>query len=419
MSSRIRSRMHVQRQNGAALMLIIVSLAALLVVLGLAFDGGHLMLNKSRLQATVDAAALAAAKTYDDTNNTSLATAAALQAFGLNARSAGNFELGTRYDAGSIQVTVEYSSTLPPFTPNVSGPYVRVVARGFSFPAWLVQLAGIDSLSVSASAVAGPSPSANTACNIAPVMVCGDPKAGSNGLWGYQLNAPQVLKSSSAGSSDLGPGNFQLLRLNGSGANVIRQQLAGSYQACIMHGETVDTQPGNLTGPVAQGVNTRFGEYSGSMSPTDYPPDVLTTGQTPSLTVDKQGGIWSGHTKITAQNIDQRLYSYSRYRADQANPSSYNNPPISSGGTGVFDRRVLAVPVGNCGAEKGGATSVPVLGLACYFLLQPVTQNGSDAYMIGQFIQNCDVSGEPGPAPDDGPGPYIIQLYHDPGSGDS
>lgn len=406
-------------QRGAVVPVVIVSLTALLLIAGLAFDVGHLMLSKSRLQSTVDAAALAAAKAYDETANVSLASTAGLRAFGANAAAAGNRELGARYSAGSMDITIQYSTTLPPFTPAASGPYVRVVAKGFAFPAWLVQLAGIDSLSVSASAVAGPSPSVSTACNIAPVMVCGNPRAGASGFWGYQLNAPQVLKSASPGDSTVGPGNFQLLRLQGSGANVVRQELAGSYHACTAKGETVDTQPGNLTGPVAQGINTRFGEYSGSMSASDYPPDVLTTAQNPPLTADSHGRIWQGKTQITASNIDQRLYSYSKYSTDESRPSSYDNPPVTSGGIGVFNRRVLAVPVGDCGATKGGSASVPVLGLACYFLLQPVDQKGTSDYLIGQFIRECTVSGEPGPAPDSGPGPYVIQLYHDPGSGDS
>jgi hypothetical protein len=411
--------MSFRPQTGAVLPLVIVSMAALLIMIGLAVDVGHLMLNKSRLQNTVDAAALAAAKAYDETANTSLANVAALQAFRENSSAAGNLELGTRYNAGSIQITVQYSATLPPFTPGATGPYVRVVARGFAFPAWLVQLAGIERLSVSASAVAGPSPSVNTACNIAPVMVCGNPNAGAAGSWGYQLNAPQVLKSASPGSSDVGPGNFQLLRLDGSGANILRQQLAGGYQACMVRGAIANTQPGTLTGPVAQGINTRFGQYSGSMSPTDYPPDVLTTSQNPPLTVDNQDRIWQGSTQITAANLDQLLYSYSRYVADEANPASYDNAPITSGGIGVFHRRILAVPVGDCSATKGGATAVPVIGLACYFLLQPAIQKGSSDYLIGQFIRACEITGEPGPIPDAGPGPYVIQLYHDPGSGDS
>ena len=81
--------------------------------------------------------------------------------------------------------------------------------------------------------------------------------------------------------------------------------------------------------------------------------------------------------------------------------------------------KLLQVPVGNCSGTSGGSTTVPILGFACFFLLQEETQQGNSSYILGQFEGNCTVNGTPGPAPSSGPGPYVIQLYHDPGSGDS
>src|SRR5688572_2099610 len=112
-------------QRGAVAVLVAIAMGALLLMAGLALDMGHAFLNKTRLQNTVDAAALAAARTLDDTGNIGLATAEALQAFGSNASATGNSELAAAYasGAGSIQVTVEYSATLPPFTPGAAeGP---------------------------------------------------------------------------------------------------------------------------------------------------------------------------------------------------------------------------------------------------------------------------------------------------------
>jgi uncharacterized membrane protein len=186
-------------QRGAVAVLIAIAMGALIMTAGLALDMGHAFLNKTRLQNTVDAAALAAAKALDDTGNTALATAEAMQAFGNNASAAGNRELADAYASGggSIQVTVEYSATLPPFTPGApEGPFVRVRATGVVMPAWLVRVGGIFQKTVAATAVAGPRTlnSGSTVCNIAPMMVCGDPNAGAEGLWGYTINSPQVLK---------------------------------------------------------------------------------------------------------------------------------------------------------------------------------------------------------------------------------
>lgn len=411
----------IKSQRGAAMVLFVIALAVLILMAGLAMDLGHLMLSKTRLQDTVDAAALAAAKTLDESKSTSQATTAALQAFGSNASAAGNAELAASYSGGngSLKVTVQYSSTLPPFTAgSTTGPYVRVSATGFTLPAWLVRIAGTTQMTVTATAVAGPSPSITTSCNPVPLLACGSASAGAANLWGYTLNAPTGLKSSAPGSSQVGPGNFQLLQLGGSGANIVRDNLAGGYASCISTGNTVQTQTGNQTGPTAQGLNTRFGQYSGPVSAYQYPPDVITTGQSPALTLDSSDNVLQGSTVITASNINI-LFDYQDYLADLANPATYNNQPVESGGQGVFQRRVLSVPIGDCTGTSKGSSSVPVLGFGCFFLLQPVVQQGSSDYVIGQFVGNCDVNGTPGPAPGSGAGPYIIQLYHDPASGDS
>jgi Flp pilus assembly protein TadG len=411
-----------ESQRGAALVLIIVALAALMLMAGLALDGGHMMLSKTRLQDTVDAAALAAAKTLDETSSTTLATTEALLAFGSNASAAGNQELGSSYAAGngSLTVTVQYSATLPPFVAGSPvGPYVRVSATGFTLPTWLVQLAGINQFNITATAVAGPSPAISSACNISPMMVCGNAAVGAAGLWGYTLNAPTVLKSSAPGSAQVGPGNFQLIQLGGTGANIVRQNLAGSFASCATTGNSVQTQTGNVTGPTAQGLNTRFGQYSGGgMTEAQYPPDVIVTSPTPALTVDSSGNILEGSTAITSSNINL-IFNYQTYMSEIGTPADYNYQPIDSGGPGAFQRRILEVPVGDCTGTSNGTTTVPVLGFMCFFLLQPVTQQGTTDYALGQFVGNCDVNGTPGPNPGTGPGPYVIQLYHDPSSGDS
>jgi Flp pilus assembly protein TadG len=419
------------RQRGAVIVLVAVGVAALILCAALALDVGHTFLSKTRLQNTVDAAALAAAKELDNTGDTALATAEAMQAFGSNAAAAGNSELNDSYAGGSgdIQVTIEYSATLPPFTPgSATGPYVRVRATGFVLPAWLANVSGITEKTVSATAVAGPRTLTvgSTVCNVAPMMVCG--QSGASPLWGYQLNSPQVLKKSTpGGQSQVGPGNFQLIQLGGSGAAIVRENMAGTFNTCLAGGTTIQTQTGNEAGPVAQGLNTRFGQYTGPMSgqQATYPPDVVVDGQAPPLDAKPKNGdpaqgydVYQGNTQITASNIDQ-LYNFQDYEADVANPSSYDYQPIQDGGTGAYGRRTLAVPVGDCSGTTNGQGSVPLLGFACFFLLQPAEQKGNDSYVYGQFIQGCEVNGTPGPSPVAGSGPHIIQLYRNPVSADS
>lgn len=402
-----------RRQRGIAAAFLAIALTAMLLMVGLALDVGHATLNKARLQNATDAAALAAAKILDETKNTAISTPEAITAFTANANASGDQELASAYNNGSgtVKVTVAYSATLPPFTPGAAkGPYVRVSATGFSRPTWFAELAGISQMTVTATAVAGPSPTINQACGIVPLLVCGTPNATN---FGYTIDQPWVLKQSAPGNpSEIGPGNFQLIQLDcGSGASCVREELAGSYTGCTSTGSTVTTETGNETGPTSQGINTRFGEYQGGqISEAADPPDVLTTQQSPRLGVGSGGPPYPVTGTIS--------YSYEQYVSNEGSPATYNYQPAPTG-PGVFNRRVLQVPVGDCSGTGNGKTSVPVLGFACFFLLQDETAKGNADYIIGEFEGDCTVDGTPGPAPVTGPGPYIIQLYKDPSSGDS
>ena len=405
-----------QRQKGVMLVLFAAGLAVMLGMVGLALDSSHSFLNKTRLQNTVDAAALSAAKTLDQTSDTVLATAEALQAFSQNAGGPGNNEIAASYAAGQLSVTVEFSATLHPFVSGTTpAQYVRVTATNLRLPGWFIPVLGFDEKVVGATAVAGPSPTIQTGCNLAPMMVCGDPNAPSNANFGYEIGEPDVLKNSD-NTGQVGPGNFQLIRLGGGqGAADLREAMAGNYAGCISSGETIPTEPGNTVGPVVQGLNTRFGEYLGPMGGTqsDYPPDVVTTEPSPRLTYDDDTDTIYYGSEVVDGPPDPSFYDYSDYQADVAG-SAYDYAPIEEGGSGAFGRRILAVPIGDCTNTTNGQGEVPLLGFLCYHLIQSAEQHGNASHVYGQFIGNgCAITGRPGPTPGTGPGPYIIQLYKD------
>jgi hypothetical protein len=210
--------------------------------------------------------------------------------------------------------------------------------------------------------------------------------------------------------------SFQLIRLGGPGANIVRQNVAGGYEQCIDPGANVETQPGNDVGPLTQGLNTRFGIYQGPVSATQYPPDKVTTSPNPELDVaqDNVTVVFKNGPAVT--NINELGFSYNDYQLRQR--------------TGPFDfpsgkpqRRVIAVPFVDCTGTNNGQTSMPVVGLGCFFLLQPAKQQGTTNYVYGEYIGECGADGTPGPAPDPdplgGPGIYKIVLHNDPLSPDS
>ena len=403
-----------RRQIGAALPMVIAGLLGMLVIAGLTLDTSHALANKTRLQSTVDAAALAAAKSYDQTPDVVLANGVALALFGINADGAGNHELDRAFDAGDITVTVQWSETLNPFVSTGIGPYVRVIATGFSISSSLSVLLGIDAIDMVSSAVAGPSPTINTACNIAPMVACAlDPE--DPDLFGYTAGSLQVLKQGAPdencdAETGVGCGNFHLIRLDCPGGDCVRENIAGGWDGCVSGGDTVETEPGNTVGPSVQGLNTRFGLYSGAMSPDMYPPDVVTRAPDPALAYDS-GTITQNSVEASSASID---YGWTDYQ-DDVYYARYTNPPP----TGIFERRVLAIPIARCTGEDSGQSTLEVVGFGCYFLVQPAIQKGNEAEIYGQFIQGCTANGAPGPDPFSGPDPYIIQLYKDPDSGDS
>lgn len=429
-------------QRGVVVPIVIVGLLALLGVAGLALDSSHALGNKTRMQNTVDAAALAAAKVLDQTDgDIGQAAAAANSLFAANASGAGNHELSDAYDDGDISVTVQYSTTAVPFTSgSPNGPFVRVIAAGFDTQTTLARVLGIDEIPTPASAVAGPSGPLGSGpgsevCDVAPIAVC--PPAG-----GFQPDELEVLKPKGGNHEDIGPGNYKMLRLGCNGGNCLRQNLAGDFGGCATHSGTVETEPGVSAGPTSQGFNTRFNLYQGGgMNSTDYPPDRVVTDQAPTelracwdditdpadpvdriykvsgngnnycKKYDPQDEPWVSDEVFYGSDID---YNFQDYDAD---PGPYLP-------NGVKYRRLLVFPTINCDGSQNGQSTLTVTGFACFFMAQPldtgnIGQGGGQIF--GQYVNECEVNGSASNNPGGGANPllYKIQLYKDSGSGDS
>jgi Flp pilus assembly protein TadG len=410
------------RQRGVVAVVIAVGLLALLAMVGLALDSGHVILNKSRLQNTVDAAALSAAKVLDRTGSETQATTAARSVFDVNA--AIHPELARVLSGANLDL--QYSNTLEPWAPGtVPANYVRVAATDFTMWTGFTSLVGITEKSTAASAVAGPSApvgmtQGNEACDLVPMMVCADMSPTAPGDFGYTRESVSLLKIGSNTSGPIGPGNFQLFELGGPGANIVRQNLAGGYDSCIDPGGTITTKPGNNVGPTAQGLNTRFGQYrGGGMNAATYPPDVVTA--QPTRRLDEEDGIVVfDDDKEELANFSDIDFNYADYKA-----RTKNGPHDRPEPAGRPKRRVLALPLVDCTNTVNGHGTLPVVALSCFFLLQEVIQKGNENFVFGEYIggDECLGDGSPGPTPDPDPvggtGIYKIVLHNDPLSRDS
>ena len=420
---------NIRRQGGAVSVLMVIALVAISMMAALALDGGHMLLNKTRLQNAVDAAALGGAKTLSQVsggiNMASTTRAAALDTLNRNANALGNTELATAVagNPGAFAVVELSSSVYGPF--SYPGPtdakYVRVSVANYQLNGFFwsfvqtMASAGLGNKSVAAIATAGPSPT--SPCDLAPLMVCGDPtqyNPAAGNFWGYQFGDLEVLKTAAGNTSPIGPGNFQLLDF-GSGGSAVREDLAGGGSVCRSVGDNVQTAPGNKAGPTSQGLNTRFGIYNGPVSSSDYPPDLVTASGTPAITYnDALSQAQYKGQPITSSNGDlsssgEALQDYNDWRAKVAACVAGGASGCES--NGVFERRMLKIVIGDCAGKLSGSTSIPVLGFGCYFVVQPVDGGGSESIIFGQFVQECEGDNVPGPTPSTDSGPQIIQLY--------
>ena len=369
-----------RRQHGIALILVTVAAVAIIGMAGLALDMGFAFINKSRLQAATDAAALSGAKILDNRGTSGEVVAAAEAEFALS------------FPDSDASLVVELSPTLSPWAAGGANPrFVRVTATNHSVAIRLARVVpGVgNSLDIGGSAVAGITPLGGQICGVIPVVFCAtnptDTNCGDGQCYGYPTNA-NVETTITGANNNIGPGNYAGLALGGTGAADYREGLAGKGELCVTQGGTATTEPGVQSGPVSQGINTRFGQYQGPVSQADYPPDVVVQEHQP-----------------TPAN---RNFYYNNYL------SCVDSEGCSYNSNGVVERRVVPVPMGDCSTPLNGRTQVRIVGVACFFLTR--TAQGGTIY--GQFVGSCNASGTPGSGGSGGGGPEDIMLFKNPDS---
>lgn len=358
------------RQRGGVLVMYTLGALAIVGMAGTALDMGMVYLTKTRLQNALDAAALDGAKQLFMTGSVAQATTKALATLGDNITI-----------PGSITPTVEASEKQSPFAGGGADPkYVKVAVANLPVPIYLLRVLGFGaSLTIGGSALAGPQPLGDELCGAVPVGVCGsntgDTDCSDGDCYGITPNASGEVV---LGGSMIGPGNFGLLRLDCNGGACLRVGMAGGKPGCFKPGGTVKTEPGLDTGPVAQGINTRFGLYTGpGLDGSLYPSDVVT------LTVGPD--------------------SYEAYQTALAAPA-WDHPD------GTPERRIVLTPIINCSGMGGGSATVGVVGAACFYINRPVVPGGPGAGGIhGQLVGSCAAKGEvPGAPGSEGPSRIVL-----------
>lgn len=423
-----RENAFAHRQGGSALMLVVIAAVALVGVVGVALDASHMGYMKARLQSTIDAMALAAAKKLDETGSTAAACGAAREVLLENVSSFKELARSMPADItcpANTWYEIDYSSTIAPFVSGTTpARYVRVAINELSTAASLSTVLGVVDIAASASAIAGPSAPLSRLCNLLPVAVCG---TSATPYFGFEPGRLYLLKGKKNTSDGTNIGDFHLLRPDPADDTEkgLRSNFAGGFGSCVVvsnpDGPTpsIAIKPGSNVGPVGQGVNTRFNTYNpaGQLNPIDYPPDVLIGEPSPKIQADSSGVLRQGSSIVTfGSEVSGRNRSDYLDRLTQG-PSKYDLPPLPTPGGGALLRREVAVPIADC-SPPIDENALPIRGAGCFFLQQQMTGGASESQLIGEFLPDCEAAGRPGPGPGTG-GPYVIQVFRDFTSRDS
>jgi Flp pilus assembly protein TadG len=349
-----------KRERGSILATSAIGMLSILLAVGLGVDISRFYLTKTELQNAADAAALAAVSALN-TAPAGITKAADRAVAAMN-----------NYDFNHTNVTFPRSNV--EFAVNLNGPYmseasamgqaakIRFVkvttpasAVGVSFAASVLG----NSKNLTASATAGFSVPLNEFCNWLPVSVID---------YDTPIAAGNTYTFRAGPQGSVSPGNYQILAVAGRGGADVRVGLAAGVDECAGPGATyaVDTKPGVNSGPVRQGINTRFDDYQTSqVNPADMPPD---------------------------KNIKENI-TYDQYKT--GSPSTAPKHP------GIDGRRVVVIPIVKQNEYDQGRNTVKFNRFGIFFLQNKVgSGNGGD--LVAEYIDDI-VLGQGGFNPSGGP----------------
>jgi hypothetical protein len=366
------SRKTRRTQGGAVAVIVALSLAVLIGVVGLALDLGKLYIVRSELQNSADACALAAARDLTGaTINLSVSEAAGITAGNLNR---------VFFQSTPVQLSTDSSVT---FTDSLSNPFlpkgsvakpsaikfVKCTTSLANVSNWFVQVLNVlpgnsvANASVSTMAVATISP-AQTTCAI-PVFVC---KAGTQvtpPIAGQSYTRGQWIASKTGSPpSLLDVGNFGWAALDGSNnAKSIRDELTGNYCSLPAVGSSVGSPGNKLTDTGAW--NSRFGIYANPYSQSADTPDF--TGYAYTATQYPAGNVYS--------DFVTRRSTFTPYQGDSITgintKGTYSGTTYSAGA----DRRLALAPEVDCGQLLSGHKAT-ITWWDCVLMLDPMDSGG-------------------------------------------
>jgi Flp pilus assembly protein TadG len=368
-----------KNEQGSIMAMSAIGMLAFILAVGLGVDISRLYLTKNELQNAADAAALAGASGlnfhFSGIHTAADRAMAAMNKYQFNktnvsfSRDKVRFAVNlSDFDSGADMS--EAAAAAVAVAPTIR--FVKVETEDSPVGISFAKMALGNSQNLKAQAVGGMSAALNIFTGYLPVT-------GTIGPGGTcQLIPGNTCTVRAEPGNSVSPGNYQVLAVDGSGANDDRTGLASAVKNVVAAGGYVDSKPGVNSGPIKQGINTRFDDYASGLDPNFYPPD-----------------------KNIAENIN-----YATYLAGTVTqPSSH--PEIA-----LANRRVVLIPLIQASQFDGGRTNVQIDHFGAFFLRNKVNGNGNvDLEYIG--IGVVVGSGFYDPTAPANPGPSIVKpvLY--------
>ncbi|MDT7602270.1 MAG: hypothetical protein QOF61_267 [Acidobacteriota bacterium] len=357
-------------ERGSILAISAFGMLTFLLATGLCVDISHFYLVRTELQNAADAASLAGAAALNgDDGGIKKAVDQAVQQL-------------NKYEFNKSNVTITRTSVT--FSRNLNGTYVdeasaKTDARNIRFIKVSIPPVSVNttfaapvlgtSRNLTADATAGMSVPLNVFCDWIPLSAIDDDVV--------YFTPGNTYTIRSAPGNKVSPGNYQILAVDGPGGKDVRTDLANGVRNCVGAGSYVDTKPGVTAGPVRQGLNTRFGSYSGPVDRATSPPD-----------------------ENVKENITYQQYLDAQQQLDAGqtpNSSVFQSP----GSDGVRNRRVVLIPIIKESEFGNGRDSVRIDRFAAFFL-QTAVGNGNGGDIQAEYIGLRTVLGRGGYNPDGG-----------------
>lgn len=383
-----------RKERGITIVISTMGMTLFLLMAGLAIDISHLYLAGAELQNAADASAIAAASLLNGTaDGVSAAVDAAIAV-------QNRFEFGTRI-APITRADVTFAVNFGDFgsggfseasARGIPGKirFVNVAIKNIAIEVPFMGLALNDSVSSSASAgsthsgsvhrgansggtatgtstdnpaatvsltresIAGLSAGLSVLCDtIVPLSVVQDDvthapldvDAACQNKWAFTPGCKYIVRRGSNGNNTGGvsAGNYLILALAASrGGSDARAGVAGSAAGCFRPGDIVGTETGIKSGPIQQGMNTRFGDYASGLNATVFMPDT---------------------------NVKESI-TFAQYQSGLA---AYRLAPNVAGRLG---RRIIVIPIINLREYDNGRGTVKIYKFAAFFLQNRVNGNG-------------------------------------------